>query len=103
MRRSVKVALTLLVTALCTAYVIWKIDLGRTLELISEIELAYFLGAVVIMVVTTWPMALRWKWLLDAEGIHDRLAWLTRAYFVSYAAGQVLPTAIGVFGCGLFL
>jgi uncharacterized protein (TIRG00374 family) len=95
MRRSVKVALTLLVTALCTAYVIWKIDIGRTLELISQIDLAYFLGAVVIMVVTTWPMALRWKWLLDAERIHDRLGWLTRAYFVSYAAGQVLPTAIG--------
>jgi uncharacterized protein (TIRG00374 family) len=95
MNRSVKVGLTLLVTALCTAYVIWKIDLGRTLDLISEIDLAYFLGAVAIMVVTTWPMALRWKWLLDAERIHDRLGWLTRAYFVSYAAGQVLPTAIG--------
>ncbi len=95
MNRPVKVGLTLLVTALCTAYVIWKIDLGRTLELISEIDVAYFLGAVAIMVVTTWPMALRWKWLLDAERIHDRLGWLTRAYFVSYAAGQVLPTAIG--------
>ena len=95
MKRSIKVGLTLLVTALCAAYVIWKIDIGRTLELISEIDLAYFLGAVVIMVVTTWPMALRWKWLLDAERIHDRLGWLTRAYFVSYAAGQVLPTAIG--------
>src|SRR4029453_11265974 len=74
MNRSVKVGLTLLVTVLCTAYV---------------------RGAVAIMVVTTWPMALRWKWLLDAERIHDRLGWLTRAYFVSYAAGQVLPTAIG--------
>jgi glycosyltransferase 2 family protein len=95
MKRPIKVALTLLVTALCTAYVIWKIEVGRTLDLISQIDLAYFLGAVVIMVVTTWPMALRWKWLLDAERIHDRLGWLTRAYFVSYAAGQVLPTAIG--------
>jgi glycosyltransferase 2 family protein len=95
MKRPVKIGLTLLVTALCTAYVIWKIDVGRTLDLIREIDLAYFLGAVVIMVVTTWPMALRWKWLLDAERIHDRLGWLTRAYFVSYAAGQVLPTAIG--------
>jgi glycosyltransferase 2 family protein len=95
MKRPVKIGLTLLVTVLCTAYVIWKIDIGRTLDLIRQIDLAYFLGAVAIMVVTTWPMALRWKWLLDAERIHDRLAWLTRAYFVSYAAGQVLPTAIG--------
>jgi uncharacterized protein (TIRG00374 family) len=95
MKRPVRIGLTLLVTALCTAYVIWKIDVGRTLDLIREIDLAYFLGAVAIMVVTTLPMALRWKWLLDAERIHDRLGWLTRAYFVSYAAGQVLPTAIG--------
>jgi glycosyltransferase 2 family protein len=95
MSRPLKVALTLLVTALCTAYVIWKIDVGRTIDLIAQIDLAYFLGAVAIMVVTTLPMALRWKWLLDAERIHDRLAWLTRAYFVSYAAGQVLPTALG--------
>ena len=95
MKRPIRVVLTLAVTVLCTAYVIWKIDLGRTLDLIRQIELAYFLGAVAIMIVTTWPMALRWKWLLDAERIHDRLGWLTRAYFVSYAAGQVLPTAIG--------
>ena len=41
------------------------------------------------------PMALRWQWLLAARGIHDRFWWLTRAYFVSYTAGQVLPTSIG--------
>jgi uncharacterized protein (TIRG00374 family) len=27
--------------------------------------------------------------------VRDRLAWLTRAYFVGYAAGQLLPTAVG--------
>ena len=35
-RRSIRVALTLLVTGLCTAYLIWKIDLGRTLRVIGE-------------------------------------------------------------------
>jgi uncharacterized protein (TIRG00374 family) len=40
-------------------------------------------------------MAWRWQQLLAAKGIHDRLGWLTRAYFVSYTAGQVLPTAVG--------
>lgn len=28
-------------------------------------------------------------------GIHESVAWLTRAYFVSYAVGQVLPTGVG--------
>jgi glycosyltransferase 2 family protein len=95
MSRRLRVALTLLVTGLATAYVVWKIDLSRTLEILADTKVGYFAAAVAIALVTTWPMALRWKWLLDAKGIHDRLGWLTRAYFVSYAAGQVLPTAIG--------
>jgi uncharacterized protein (TIRG00374 family) len=95
MSRPLRVGLTLLVTSLATAYVIWKIDLSRTLEIIGETRLGYFAAALTITIATTVPMALRWKWLLDAKGIHDRLSWLTRAYFVSYAAGQVLPTALG--------
>ena len=94
MNKTLRVALTLLVTALCTAYVIWKIDVGRTLEILADTHVGYFLVALGITLATTWPMALRWKWLLDAKAIHDRLGWLTRAYFVSYAASQVLPTAV---------
>jgi uncharacterized protein (TIRG00374 family) len=95
MSRRLRVALTLLVTGLATAYVVWKIDLSRTIEILADTKWGYFAAAVALALVTTWPMAMRWKWLLDAKGIHDRLGWLTRAYFVSYAAGQVLPTAIG--------
>src|SRR2546423_4611272 len=40
-------------------------------------------------------MAWRWQQLLRARGIVERLTWLNRAYFVSYTAGQVLPTAVG--------
>jgi uncharacterized membrane protein YbhN (UPF0104 family) len=40
-------------------------------------------------------MAWRWRRLLAARGIHDGIGWLVRAYFVSYMAGQVLPTAVG--------
>ncbi len=95
MKKWLRVGLTLLVTGLCTAYVVWKIDLSRTLEILRDIQVGYFLLALTITLATTWFMALRWRWLLDAKSIHDRLGWLTRAYFVSYAAGQVLPTAVG--------
>ena len=27
--------------------------------------------------------------------MHERLSWLTRSYYVSYTAGQILPTAVG--------
>ena len=56
---------------------------------------AWFLLAVAIMVGTAMPMALRWQWLLAARGMQDTFWWLTRAYFVSYTASQVLPTSIG--------
>jgi uncharacterized protein (TIRG00374 family) len=95
MSRSVRVFLTLLITGLGTAYLIWKIDVSRTLDVLADVDPWYFLAAVALMIVTVWPMALRWQWLLSAKGIDDSLSWLTRAYFVSYAAGQILPTSIG--------
>ena len=95
MSRSVRVFLTLLITGLGTAYLLWKIDVSRTLDVLADVDPWYFLAAVALMVVTLWPMALRWQWLLRAKGIDDSMSWLMRAYFVSYAAGQILPTSIG--------
>ena len=40
-------------------------------------------------------MAERWRRLLASQGMRERLPWLTRAYLVSYTAGQILPTSIG--------
>jgi uncharacterized protein (TIRG00374 family) len=93
--RALRLGATLVVTGLCTAYLVWKIDLSRTWQLLSHAHVAYFLAAVAIMVGSVWPMAWRWQRLLQARGIHDRLSWLVRAYFVAYTAGQLLPTAVG--------
>jgi hypothetical protein len=94
-RRLIRLSGTLVVTGLCLAYIIWKIDIRRTVHVLVHAQFAYFAAAVAIVVVSVWPMAWRWQKLLDAKGIHDRLGWLTRAYFVSYTAGQILPTAVG--------
>jgi uncharacterized protein (TIRG00374 family) len=94
-KRSLRIAATLVVTGLCTAYIVWKIDLRQVLHILAHASLGYFLLALAIMVLSVWPMAWRWQKLLAARGIHDRLAWLVRAYFVAYTAGQVLPTAVG--------
>jgi uncharacterized protein (TIRG00374 family) len=93
--RTLRLVATLVVTGLCTAYLVWKIDLGQTLHVLAGAELGYFVAAVAIMIGSVWPMAWRWQQLLRARGIHDRLSWLTRAYFVAYTAGQLLPTAVG--------
>ena len=95
MKRTLRVVGTLVFTGLAVAYLVWKIDLGKTLDVLQETHVGWFLLAIAIMVLTVLPMAVRWKWLLAAQGMHDRVAWLTRAYFVSYTAGQILPTAVG--------
>ena len=95
MKRALRVVATLVFTALAVGYLVWKIDLGTTADVLRDTNLAWFALAVTIMIVTALPMALRWLWLLRAQAIEERFAWLTRAYFVSYAAGQILPTSIG--------
>jgi glycosyltransferase 2 family protein len=86
---------TLVLTAVAVAYLVWKIDLGTTLEILGDTDLAWFALAVTIMVVTVPALALRWGWLLAAHDIHERVPWMPRAYFVAYTAGQVLPTSLG--------
>jgi len=95
MRRLLRVGLTLAVTGLAVAYLLSKIDLSTTWDILSHASLGWFLLALAIMGGTVWPMAWRWQRLLEAKGLHDRLAWLVRAYFVAYTAGQILPTSIG--------
>lgn len=94
-RRSVRVGLTLVLTGLASAYLVWKIDVSRTADELRDAHLGWLALATAIMVVTVVPMAWRWQRLLAAKGMHDRLRWLLRAYFVAYTAGQVLPTSIG--------
>jgi len=86
---------TLVLTAAAIAYLVWKIELSTTLDVLADTNLAWFALAVTIMVVTVPVLATRWGWLLASHGIHERVPWLTRAYFVAYTAGQVLPTSLG--------
>jgi uncharacterized protein (TIRG00374 family) len=93
--RAIRIALTLLITGGCLAYLFWKLDIHRTVHILVHANLAWFIAAVAVMAAGVPPMAWRWQKLLGARGVHERLPWLNRAYFVSYTAGQVLPTAVG--------
>ena len=93
--RRARIALQVLVSAGVLAYLIWQVDLRQTLDLIGSSNGWYLLASYVIFLVTTVGMAWRWKALLASKGIHEPLSWLTKLYFVGYAAGQVLPTSIG--------
>jgi glycosyltransferase 2 family protein len=94
-RRALRVLATLVVTGLCTAYIVWKIDLGRTAHVLGHAAPAWWIASLAIMVGSVWPMAWRWQQLLAARGLRESLRWLVRSYFVGYAAGQILPTSLG--------
>lgn len=93
--RPVRIALKVAVSGAVIAYLVWQIDLGRTVDLIGDSRGLVLLGALAIFLATTVGMAWRWQLLLAARGIRERLGFLTSLYFVGYAAGQVLPTSIG--------
>jgi glycosyltransferase 2 family protein len=95
LNRPLRIALQLVVSAAIIAYLLWQIDVGRTIDLIGSSNGLDLLAAFAIFLATTWGMAWRWQALLASKGIDEPLGWLTKLYFVGYAAGQVLPTAIG--------
>ena len=95
MSRPLRVVATLVLTGLAVAYLLWKIDVGETADVLRDAKPWWFLLAVAIMIVTVVPMAERWRRLLVSQGMRERLPWLTRAYLVAYAAGQILPTSLG--------
>src|SRR6476659_9333410 len=86
---------TLVLTAAAVAYLVWKIDLGTTLDILGSASLAWFALSVAIMTFTVPVLALRGGWLLAAHDIDEGVPWLTRAYFVAYTIGQVLLTSLG--------
>jgi glycosyltransferase 2 family protein len=94
-KRWSRAALTVVVTGLCAAYILWQIDVGEAAHELGRADYGYFAAAVAIMAGSVAPMAWRWQRLLAARGIGDRLGWLSRTYFVAYTAGQVLPTSLG--------
>ncbi|MGE5688951.1 MAG: lysylphosphatidylglycerol synthase transmembrane domain-containing protein [Pseudomonadota bacterium] len=94
-KRLLRLVGTVSVTGFAVAYLVWKVDVHETIDILADAHLGYLLASVLVMLLPVVPMAWRWQLLLTARGIHDRLAWLSRAYLTSYAAGQILPTAIG--------
>lgn len=95
MSRPIRIALQVAVSGGLLLLLLVQIDLGRTVDLVGASDPAPLALALAIFIATTWLMAWRWQLLLASKGISESLGWLTRLYFVGYAAGQVLPTAVG--------
>src|SRR4051812_50210500 len=94
MRRATRLVLTLAITGLALAYLLSKIDLSQTWDVLSHASLGWYLLAVAIMAGTVWPMAWRWQRLLLAQAIPDRLAWPPPGVFVADTPRPNPPAAV---------
>src|SRR4051812_30583076 len=95
LRASARAVATVGLGALCIGYIVWKVDLRKTAEIVGHASLWPLGAGILIWVAAVWPFAWRWRLLLRARGVEAQLGWLVRTYFVSYAAGQLLPTSLG--------
>jgi len=93
--KSFRLGATILVTGLAAAYIVSKIDIRKTAHIIGSASPWWLLLCLVLTVGTVPLQAWRWELLLRVRGVFESLGWLQRAYFVSYAVGQVLPTSVG--------
>jgi uncharacterized protein (TIRG00374 family) len=95
MKRSLRIAATLIVTSAALAYILTQIHVVKTWHILENASVPWLLISAAMTLVTVPPMGFRWQLLLRARGVFESVPWLTRAYFVSYAVGQVLPTSVG--------
>jgi glycosyltransferase 2 family protein len=93
--RTTRRVAVLVVTGLAVAYIVWQINLRETLHVLAHASVGWWLVSCAIWIGAVWPLAWRWRILLGARGVHERLGWCVRTLFVSYAAAQVLPTSLG--------
>ena len=93
MRRALRLVLTLGVTGLAVAYIVWKIDLSKTWHVLAHASLGWFLLSLTIMGVTVWPMAWRWQRLLRARG-DPRPARVARPRVLHVVHGRADPADV---------
>jgi uncharacterized protein (TIRG00374 family) len=94
-RAAARAVATLALSCLCVGYIVWKIDIRRTADIVGHAHLLPLAGAVLIWLVAVLPFSWRWQRLLHARGVDAPLGWLVRTYLVSWGAGQLLPTSLG--------
>jgi len=95
MRRALRPGLGLVATVLCVVYLIFQVDLHKSLEILRDVRLAPLLLAYAILIGALLPLAWRWQVLLRSRGVREPYSALLRSYYVSYALGQLLPTSLG--------
>jgi len=93
--RPARLVVQLAVSGGILAFLLVRLDPAKVADQIRDSKPGYVVAALAILLASTGAMAWRWQLLLASKGIHEPLGWLTKLYFVGYAASHVLPTSVG--------
>src|SRR4051812_49852725 len=94
MKRGLRVAATVAVTAAAVAYIVSKVDIRKTADIIGNASVPWLVLSAALTLLTVPPMAWRWQRLLRAPGVEGAGSWLARADFVSDAVRPGLPARV---------
>ena len=61
MRRPVKLALQLGISAILIGILLWQIDVSQTVDLVASSDPGYLAVALAFYIATTWLLAWRWQ------------------------------------------
>src|SRR5947208_16380612 len=95
MSRRLRVGATLVITGLAVAYLLWKIDVSKTLRILAHAHLGWFLPPLAIMAGGGWALAGRPKYRLPGEGLSRPSPCATCAPFSAPSARPGLPPGVG--------
>ncbi|HNW59302.1 MAG TPA: flippase-like domain-containing protein [bacterium] len=94
-KKSLSVLLRWLISIVLIGYVLYKVDLGKLWQTISQADWFYFGLSIALTPLLIFLSSWKWQVILRAQGIHAsgwRLFWL---YMVGYFFNTVLPTNVG--------
>ncbi|MFP4145387.1 MAG: YbhN family protein [Phycisphaeraceae bacterium] len=94
-RKALAPLLRLAATGAILAVVLGQIDVGRILAHLGSASPAFFAAAVLARVAFRLVMVVKWKCLLDAEGIRLGLLRAARIVFLSSFYGSAVPGGVG--------
>ena len=96
MRRPVRIALQVGLSAGLIVAVLWQADLGRVADALAGIRPRAFALSLLATGAAILIMVERWRVLLVARGRREPgFGWLCETYLIALLLGQVLPTAVG--------
>lgn len=84
-------------------FILWRIDLKKTITIIGQINLTYFLLAFLLVFLSFLIKIYRWNYIQKAQGVYYKFKDSFAMNMSSYVIGMITPGQIGELGKFMYL